>query len=1059
MEPAAPAPAVEDQTVDPALPNASKLKTFDTPPEYVAKNPIAGLKHIAAATLGDPLNGPLANSYYEPSAEQFMREQGPLLQARGVQPGTEAFGEAFNEYKDRKWTQAYKAAEAEDRPLTRMEFIDRHGLGWDRLKDTLANGFDTAGAFAKGLVAGRTLQGSKVVGALSDAATGREDVATDAAQAERHPFASLAGEVKGAASGPLAEITKGATPFSQSASLGARVGGAAIGGAVAGEADNLSRAVASGASDLGHGEGLGSAKDQFTSHLLGSGLLGGGLGAAGQLVAEGANAFQRSALADAPELGQLRRGGGDTDIIHGVRPGQEVADNIEAAREPMPGEAKASPGATATEVATNKVRAPLAQAHTDLNQQTFERLGAEKQAALAANPALQKPVAARNSAQAAVDWVKSKLQPEVSPGYLPGMQLKTRQVTPGADTAEATKLVQQLYKPRLVTTVEAQNAAQASGGTVISAEDAQKLGIDIGQLAHEPVPETGIPHDAPELSEGAISIPKLLPKFPKATAAGDVAPDVTPEEAAAIQRYTWGKRQPGDADVVNGYLDRAPSTPLPHVYRGIAMKPEQAHEMMASGSFSTGDTPASVSSDPTVARSFAARNRNAGDVGITLKLEGASARNITPLAHEQVGGAEQELLLPAGKRFEIVSKHPDPANPGDWIVVAKEATPEAHAGSTAEDIFGTPAEKPTSSPVDRLKPRPGRAFKTPVGEPGSEWFDKQKAAETVALHSGNYEVNDPFAAQRSRSPASPNADTPTMPGGAPSVASPSIRPSMPPPELRATPTPAAAQAQAAGLPPAHLKVVLEPREYDAAKFEEILGDIDRKAGYERANGKVDPQWEKLAQAIREDRKQFGPGWTDLIAKHHDELNSLEQRSFHAGMAEDKAYPEMQGGAQARLQGKLKAFPGDSDSQKALREIAASAPPEVRRDLEVLGATNAYQQLKGSAKLKTSETFGGGGLAGRLTGVGGFLKPRADALARGLSAGPTGGVTVTPRLAAYLRSAEPGPGWLPGVPAMGGGALGLKAAVAYDALTPKQQALLGQLIDKFRKPAEAAGAAP
>ncbi len=953
-----------------------------------------------SSSLADRLN---STSYYEPTVEQFARD--PVTKASGLQPGTPEFADKFNEYKDRKWAQAHDAAEAAGTPLVRREYVQHDTLSWGKLGDVVSALGDGAQAFGKSFLAGRTMQASKLIAPVQDRIFGGDSQAQDEAQAERHPYLSFAGELKGAAGGPLGKIAEAATPsrLAGSTSMGARLLGSAIAGGVAGEADNASRAIATGATDAIHGEnGLRSAKDQFASHLLGSGLLGAGFGAAGQGLAEGANAFQRSTLADAPELGQLRRGGGDTDIVHGVRPGTEVAANIEAAREPLPGENKPRPGATATEVAANKVRAPLAQAHTDLNQQTFERLGAEKRAAIAANAELQKPVAARNSAQAAVDWVKSKLQPEVLPGYIPGKALKTRDVTPGADTAEATKLVQQLYKPRLVTTVEAQQAARASGGTIISAEGAQKIGIDIGVLAHEPVPETGIPHDAPSLETATDPLEAGVENF-----------DYARDGMRDMRVHRGGYEGATPEEVEQIALGRRPT-----MNESQPFKPVRVH-VEADGQIHLND----------------GRHRL-----LAAKEAGAKAIAARVVRYDADGNIIDDEL-----RNLPISAHPLPE--------------ETLAGSTAEDVFGRPAEKPSSSPVDRLKPRLGRSFKTPVGEPGSDWFDKEKAAETVALHSGNYEVNDPFAAQRSRAPAVANADTPTQPGGAPSQATPSVRPSTPPPELRAQPSPAAAQAQAAGMPPSELKVVLEPREYDAAKFEDILGDIDRKAGYERANGKVDPQWEKLAQAIREDRKQFGPGWTDLIAKHHDELNSLEQRSFHAGMAEDKAYPEMQGGAQTRLQGKLKAFPGDSDSQKALREIAASAPPEVRRDLEVLGATNAYQQLKGNAKLKTSETLGGGGLVGRLTGVGGFLKPRADALARGLSAGPTGGITITPRLAEYIRSAEPGPGWLPGVPAMGGGALGLKAAVAYDALTPKQQALLGQLIDKFRKPAESAGAAP
>lgn len=1041
VEPPAPAPDIEDQALDTSLPNASKLKSLDTPPEYVAKNPLNGLKHIASATAGDPLNGPLANSYYEPSERQFQQEQGPLLAARGVQPGTPGFADAFAEYKDRKWAQAYEKAATEDRPLTRMEFVERHGLGWDRLKDFLANSYDTAGAFAKGLVAGRTLQGSKLIGAASDAMTGRDDVEADAAQADRSPWASLAGELKGASSGPLANVTKAATPFSTSASMGARIGGAAIGGAAAGEVDNLSRAVATGAGDVAHGRGLSNAKDEFVSHLLGAGAIGGVAGAVGHTLAEGANAYQKSVAADMPELAQLRRGGGDTDVYRGIRPGKAVAGNLEAAREPLPGEAKVSTGSTPTEVAVGKVREPMAKAHTDENAAAYERMGAEKLAAVEADQKLQEPVKARNAAKTAVDWVRSKLQP--GNGYIPGMKLSVAQTTPGGDVSEAQKLAVQLYKPRLVTGPEAQAAAQANGGYVTTVEEAKRMGFDVGGLD-----DTGVPAGAPPIEE-AVSLPKLLPKYPKGTDAGAVAHDITPEEAAAIQRYTWGKRQPGDADLVNSYLERAPASGLPHVYRGIAMKPDEAADMLASGSFNTGDAPASVSADPTVARSFAARNRADGDVGITFKLEGASARNVTPLAHEQVGGAEKELLLPPRRQFEIVSRHPDPANPGDWIVVARETAPEQAAGSTSKDIFGVAAEKPASSPVDRLKPRVGRAKPTAAPEVGSDWDnpDYQKARFDFIF--GDSVEKDPFP--------TPKGDdiTPTRPTNSPPIAervAPPSRgaPSSPPPELRAVPSPQASQAQAAGLPPSEFKVVLEPHEYNAQKFEDILGDIDRKAGYAKKNGAPDPQWEKLAQAIREDRKQFGPGWTDLIAKHHDELNQLEQRSFHAGMAEDKAYPEMQGGVQARLQGKLKAFPSDVDSNKALRALADAAPPGVRQDLENLGATNAYQKLKGASSLKVGESIGSGGMVGRLAGVGGFLKPRADALARGLSAGPTGESTITPRLAAYVRANAPGPKWLPGVPALGGGALGLKAAVAYDALTPDQQHLLERLLSTVKK---------
>ena len=896
-DPYAAVPEPVDDSRDQALPTASKLKALARKAEVVGSVP-GTLKAIALGTadkagfgvmpamansLADRFTG---TSYYEPSVAQFTRDQAPLLKAKGIQPGTKEFDDQFDEYKDRKWAQAHDAAEAAGTPLVRRDYVNHDTLSWGKLGDVLAELGDGAAAFGKSFLAGRTLQASKLVAPIKDRLLGTDTQAEDAAQVERHPYLSMAGELKGATSGPLAELTKAATipKLANSTSIGARVLGAGIAGAAGGEADNASRAVAAGASDALHGEnGLRSAKDQFVSHLLGSGLIGAGFGAAGQGVAEVANAGQKAYLAGQPGLGQLRRGGGDTDLIRGIRPGPDVAANLEGAREPLPGEDKAPFGGTPVEFAANKVREPLAQAHTDLNASTFERLGNEKQAAIEADPVLQRPAPVRATASKVVNLIQSKLQPD-APGYLPGMKLETAQIAPGGDVRDMGKLAQQLFKPRLVTAVEARNAAQANGGFVVDLDQAKQLGFDV---TGKTLDSEGVPNGAPQDSGSA----------------------------------------------------------------------------------------------------------------------------------------------------------------------ATEAAPEAPAGSSAEDIFGRAAEKPGPSPVDRLKPRPGRAFKTPVGEPGSDWFDKQKAAETVALHSGDYEVNDPFAAQRSKAPASPTADTPTTPGGAPSVATPSVRPTTPPVELRAKPSPAASQAQAAGLPQDHFKVVLEPQQYNAAKFEDILGDIDRKAGYAAAKGNPNPHWDEIARAIREDRKQFGPGWTDLIGKHHEELNGLEQRSAHAGFSEDKAHPEMGANAQDRLQNKLRSFPDPNDvaSQKALREIAAAASPAVQKDLEVLGATGAFQKLKGSAQLKAAETLGGGGLVGRLTGVGGFMKPRADALARGLAAGPTGEPTITPRLHAFLNQVAPsgpGPKWLPGmVPRLGGGALGLKASVAYDALTPAQKKVLQGLLEQ------------
>jgi hypothetical protein len=1045
-----------DTSRDDSLPNASKLKELSAPPEYVSQNPLAGLKHVALSTAIDPLDGPSVGQYFEPTTKQFETDMGQILKARSIPLDVHnpEYLDALNEYRDRKWQQAYEGAKAEDRPLTRVAML-QDGTGWGKLKQLLAEAPDVASAFVKGYAAGGTLHGTTALMGLAapDAAD------ADREQAERNPIASGAGELLGSIreGGPLAKLTGKASSLVSKylPGMAGRFAGAALGGAAAGEADLAARSLAQGAVDVTQGRGTQSAKDQFTQHLLGTGLMGAGFGLAGQGLAEGANWLQKDVGATYPEIAQLRKGGGDTSALLGVKPGPEVQANVEASREPIFGEQKPVLGSNPTEVAAGKVQGSIAETNAATHAGLREQIASEQQAAIDASPALQKPVPVRKTANAAVDWVLSKLQPEARAKFLPGAAMRKADVAPAADADTAKKLAEQLWKPRLVTSVEAANEARATGGRVVSLEDAQKLGIDTGGLEHAPGLD-GVPTGAPPIEE-AVDIPKLLPRYPKGHSAGGMAPDITPEETAALQRYTFGKRDPGDADVVNGYLERAPVSDLPHVYRGIAMKPEQAADMLASGTLNTGNVPTSVSSDPITARSFAARNREPGDVGITFKIEGHSARNIQPAADTQVAGAEKELLLPPNRQLEIVSKHKDPANPGDWIVVAREVPNEPAAGATTEDVFGRPADKLTQSQTDRLKPREGRAARTPTPTPGSDWDDPNWDRAKFDLIFHDHVEPDPFG------PGTPN-DNPTRVSNSPPVPAPTPRksigaPAGPPSGLLPKKTPTAATAQVAGVPPSELKVVLEPREYNAQELEGILGDVDRKAKAGRANADPDPAWKLMQRALREDREQFGPEWADLIDKHHELLNGAEQRSARAGLAEAKPYKEMQPGNQQGFDNKLEAFPGNKKSSDALRSIAAEAGPKVARELEVLGATNAYSKLKDIAGPKLAESVGAGGAVTRLRGIGPAAKIRSEAVARRVAAGPTGEPTITPALADYVRSKVPGRKWLPGNIYMGAGALGQKASSAYNSatadnggsptLTPEQLQYLGRLIDAVR----------
>jgi hypothetical protein len=101
------------------------------------------------------------------------------------------------------------------------------------------------------------------------------------------------------------------------------------------------------------------------------------------------------------------------------------------------------------------------------------------------------------------------------------------------------------------------------------------------------------------------------------------------------------------------------------------MSPEQATSMLESGIIDLGPSVSSVSADPVVARSFLARNLEDGQVGVTLKIKGSSARSIQSAADARVQ-VEKELLQPGGTRLQITGRFRDESNPGNWIVTARE---------------------------------------------------------------------------------------------------------------------------------------------------------------------------------------------------------------------------------------------------------------------------------------------------------------------------------------------------------------------------------------------------
>lgn len=903
---------------DPDLPNASKLKVFSEPPEYVSKRPLAGLSHIAGAVLSGKglLTGqaPLAaNLFHEPTEDEFIRTQGDVMQARGIRPGSPQWQERFAEYKDRKWKQAYDQAAADDRPLTRVAYAPQ-GEGWQKLGQRLLGyGDEVQHAFTRGLL----MNTPSLAAAGVDAATRAAGKPTNYVEEgrendEQSPLSNTAGNVASLLlpGNPLARLASGVTrgvtrgvaglagPGLAEAAADAleaspsalRKGAAAVaGGITASVADLGLRSAESGAGDAAHNgfaSGAGTAKDQFIAGLPGALGTGAMFSLGGHAVAEGGNAFQKYALGEEqyPQLADLRRGGGETHGWHGITPGKEAAANLELARPAAPGEMKPElPGQpNATDIAAGKLQEPLTAENATALKEARQRIDLEKAAEQGRDPNLQKPMPATSTAQTTLDWFR-----RFARGQHPLGGVLSEDTLPATDIAEVKKLIPQLVKPRLVNVSDASSQAGRLRGPAITLDEARELGIPTGGLQSDLNAE-GVPHNAPP----------------------------------------------------------APEEPAP-----------------------------------------------AGQNGL-------------------------DILGPAG---------------------------------------GGPA--PFIGPR-RMRVQPPRSYEPPAP---SDWRDPATERARFDFMYHEHATPDPFPMGK------PDDVTPTRatnPGPLPKSLLSHGAPQGPPPEIAAAPkTPATSTA---GLPPASIggvpesqfRVILEPKAFNADEFEGIVGNVDRKANAGTARDPNNPIWKELQRAVRQDREQFGPKWADLIAGHHKFLNSLETRAADAGIRQNVPYSEMLPDLRKAHDTQLEGYPTGPKARIALTSLASSADaraanlakiageaptPGVLKDLETLGTQNAYTVLHGQAVPKLGETVGAGGLAGHIRGLGPFVKLRAEALSRGVSAGPTGEPTITPRVLDYVQRNGPRTKFLPGMSAMGGGALGLKAGVTYNSLTPEQKRFLEKLV--------------
>lgn len=1064
-----------DDTTDLNLPNASKLKVFNQPAEYVAKNKLAGLAHIASASVLAGVNplyrttkSPLAaNMYYEPSEERFQQEAGPEIAARKLVPGTPEYQQKFDEYKDRKWQQAYEQAAAQDRPLTRAEYV-QHAPGWAALGDFVANGSDEALSFAKGIANTLSLHGAmSAPSAAEDYLTrkanprgqGTSRVLDNREEEARNPASSVGGEVAGAflPIGPVAEaagaagklVTRGAPGMLR------RLAGSVVGAQAGAGADLAGRSVARGLEDVSQGGDTSSARSQFMSNLLPTMALATGGGIAGHAIAGLGEVAAKHIVAGTPEIADLHAGGAATHPIWGVTPGREVAANIEQARPPLLGEEKAMlPGTpNATVIQASKLQGPLTAENAAAHADAHELVRAQQDAMIAGDPGLQRRLFPKESGNATITWILKHLKPEAKESYLPHLNDATPdQLAPFGDVKLPQKLAQELYSPAIVTAPEAMGMAARARGRAVTFDEARALGYDVGALAKKQGLKTTI-------AEGLKPGPSGLDTqgVPRG------APDLESEGLA-----TRIGEPPTTADVFGRPADEI--TP-PRPRTTLSPRPEKAFK---------GAAPETIDGDP-----FGIDAKRTGDY-----FKDHPRELPDPFPADRFGGWKSSVpsVAPKDLQARILDAAEGIGKQRVRLADLREALPDVpreeldkalkdsqQAGNLVLMRLDNPQEigpRDLSGKLDIAGADRHILYLTPEGRA------RISAKETSVAAPESYHTR---------------VSPPSEPGPI------SATPSGPPPELRAASEPSAPASAVPskpfqgptqqvshinGIPTSEYRIVLKPNPLNAREFEDVLGRADMAAKADQARGKIDPELKIMQAAIRQDRNQFGEPWVKLIDEHHNLLNGLEKRSADAGINEKVGYHEgMSKAGRLQLDAQLEGYPGhknaaDAAAKVALTSLASGAdaraarvaqaaggnapPPGVLHDLEVLAAQNAYTKLKGEAVPKLNESAGAAGLTAHLRGLGPFMKLRVEPIARALATGPTGEPTISNRLLNYVRQSSPASRMLPGI-GVGGGALGMRLGVGYNAasdhLTDSQKATLAKMLLAFDQKPQATPEAP
>lgn len=349
--------------------SASGVKELYRDPEYHAPQPqhdglVGSLLHpldsIAAASEKLPhFLGGGTEHMYEPSAEQFLRDEGPYLPPKFHQAHTDTASieqsPEFRMYADAQWAKAHDQAKAEGRSVARHAYVSDEGWA-NKVRNMAVGGAGHVAAGVNGAADAMTFGlGPKLADvAFPDEAAGRQSLV------ESHPEAHTAGAIAGFASpggfgnelaGGAAGLAKGLAPAAAKAVP--RFVQAGAKGALAAGTDVLGRAGVNAASG-NPTDWNATGRDAAIAALL-----GGGMGAGFDALGQAANFHGTNLREKIPALPVAEGFGGKTSVVSGFEPGKRYGELV------AEGNAQ-SPKVHPVSLLAQKLEGPISQAASDV---------------------------------------------------------------------------------------------------------------------------------------------------------------------------------------------------------------------------------------------------------------------------------------------------------------------------------------------------------------------------------------------------------------------------------------------------------------------------------------------------------------------------------------------------------------------------------------------------------------------------------------------------------------------------------------------------------------------